>query len=204
MEHRISAHQLDQIYTLLQQRLSPRRVQHTLGAAQTAVRLAQRWGADPTEALVAALLHDIAKEHAHGDLECLIEKNSREITEDDRSHPGVWHAVAAEVIAREELGVTSPEIGLAIRIHPTGDAEMNLLEQIIFLSDYIEPTRVYNGVEELRRLAREDLNAAIDAAILHKTDYITRRGKTLHARSRRALESVHRRIRKKETLGKGE
>ena len=49
----------------------------------------------------------------------------------------------------------------AIRCHTTGKADMNLLEKIIYVADYMEPNRTIPGVEELRRLAFSDIDAAL-------------------------------------------
>ena len=38
---------------------------------------------------------------------------------------------------------------------------MNLLEKIIYMADYIEPNRDFEGVDKLRRLAYEDLDKAM-------------------------------------------
>ncbi len=193
MKEWITARRLDDLYDILNQRLSPKRVRHVLGVAETTVRLASLWGADLYEALVAALLHDIGKEEEREAQRARIERSSQGLNPEDRDFPGIWHAVSGEIIAREEFGVTSPPVLRAIRLHPTGDGEMSCLERIIFLSDYIEPTRTYDGVAELRRLARLDLEAAVDKAILKKTSSLLHQGKTLHARSRRALRAAEER-----------
>ena len=39
--------------------------------------------------------------------------------------------------------------------------DMSRLEKIIYLADYIEPTREFEGVEKLRELAYKDLDAAM-------------------------------------------
>ncbi len=44
--------------------------------------------------------------------------------------------------------------------HTTGRAHMSLVEKIIFLADAIEPGRNYPGVDEIRKLAYEDIDAA--------------------------------------------
>ena len=38
---------------------------------------------------------------------------------------------------------------------------MTLLEKIIYMADYIEPNRDFDGVDELRRLAYENLDEAM-------------------------------------------
>ena len=41
---------------------------------------------------------------------------------------------------------------------------MTLLEKIIFLADYIEPSRDFPGVDTIRKLAEKDLNQAVLSA----------------------------------------
>ena len=38
---------------------------------------------------------------------------------------------------------------------------MSKLDKVIFLADYIEPNRNFPGVDELRRLAQQDLDKAV-------------------------------------------
>ena len=38
---------------------------------------------------------------------------------------------------------------------------MTTLEKVIYMADYIEPTRAFEGVERLRKLAYEDLDRAM-------------------------------------------
>ena len=42
---------------------------------------------------------------------------------------------------------------------------MTLLEKIIYLADYIEPTRNFDGVEPLRKLCYEDIDAAMELGL---------------------------------------
>ena len=49
----------------------------------------------------------------------------------------------------------------AVACHTSGKGDMTLLEKIIYIADYIEPNRDFEGVEELRRLAYEDLDRAL-------------------------------------------
>ena len=70
------------------------------------------------------------------------------------------HAVPGAAAARRLFG-ESEAVCAAIRWHTTGRAGMTRLEKILYLADMIEPNRDYPGVENLRRLAREDLDAAV-------------------------------------------
>ena len=84
------------------------------------------------------------------------------------------HGVAGAVMATDRYGVTDPDILEAIRVHTTGKLSMSQLDKIIFLADYIEETRDFPGVDELRRLAFQDLDRAVlagyDNTIRHLLD----------------------------------
>ncbi len=45
----------------LENHVRPKRLKHSLGVAQTAVELAEKYGADPVKAEIAGLLHDCSK-----------------------------------------------------------------------------------------------------------------------------------------------
>ena len=63
--------------------------------------------------------------------------------------------------AKLEFSITDSEILEAIRVHTTGKVGMSKLDKVIFLADYIEPNRDFPGVDELRNVAKEDLNKAV-------------------------------------------
>ena len=78
----------------------------------------------------------------------------------ERRTPKLLHAKTGAAVARDLFGVPD-EIYEAIRWHTTGKPDMTLLEKVIYLADYIEPTRDFPGVEKLRELAYEDLDRAL-------------------------------------------
>ena len=70
----------------------------------------------------------------------------------------------------------SEEICSAIRWHTTGRPDMTLLEKIIYLADYIEPTRKFDGIAPLRSLAYEDLDGALALGLRMSLEEVRRRG----------------------------
>ena len=61
-----------------------------------------------------------------------------------------------------------------VEIRETGAEQMSTLEKIIFLADYIEVNRDFDGVDDLRQAARRDLDEAVllgyDSTIRHLLD----------------------------------
>ena len=146
----------EQSYPLLQ----PRRVAHVWGCEHEARRLAARWGADVLDAAEAGILHDITKKFSLSEQLLLSEKYGIINDTIEIGNPKLLHAKTGAAMSRDLFGVPA-HIESAIRWHTTGHEDMTLLEKIIYLADYIEPTRDFPGVEKLRALAYSDLDAAM-------------------------------------------
>ena len=124
------------------------------------MQLAKLWGEDPEKAAVAGILHDSTKNLSYDEQLILCDKYGIILDNAQRENPKLLHAITGAALAKDRFGV-SEEISQAIRWHTTGKPDMNTLEKIIYLADYIEPTRDFEGVERLRELAYEDLDAAL-------------------------------------------
>ncbi len=140
--------------------LKPKRVPHVAGCEAEARRLALRWGEDEELAAEAAILHDITKRLDLKQQLILCEKYDIIADTLEAKSEKLLHSKTGAALASEMFGV-SEQVANAIRWHTTGKADMTKLEKIIYLADYIEPTRDFEGVETLRRLAYEDLDKAL-------------------------------------------
>lgn len=140
--------------------LKPKRIPHVVGCESEAVKLAKRWGADEITAAEAGILHDITKKLLLPDQLILCEKYGIINDTFEEENVKLLHSKTGAAVARDLFNV-SDEVYEAIRWHTTGKPDMSLMEKIIYMADYIEPNRDFPGVEELRRLAYEDLDAAM-------------------------------------------
>ncbi len=158
--------------------LSADRVAHVAGVESTAVRLAAHWGEDPDRAAVAGILHDITKALKREKQLKLCEKYGIMLDNAERENPALLHARTGAELARELFGV-SDAVYDAIRWHTTGKPDMTVLEKIIYLADYTEPTRNFSGVEELRALCLEDLDRAMALGLKMSIEDLRERGKPI-------------------------
>lgn len=165
------------------QKLSPRRLEHTLRVADSAKELAGKYGADKTKAHTAALLHDIMKDTPPEEQLYLIEKSGIILTCIDRASPKIWHSIAGAAYLRGELGIADGDIYNAVYYHTTGRAGMSLLEKVIYIADYISTDRTYDGVEEMRTLAEESLEAAMIFALEFCIGKLARSRQVIHPNS---------------------
>ena len=147
----------------LQQALTPKRYLHTLGVAYLASSLAMCYGVNHRDALVAGLLHDCAKNIPEDELleQCL--NHNLDLSEYEKRIPGILHAPYGAYLAKEAYQITQEDILLAIRNHTLGRPDMSLLEQIVFLSDYLETERTQPTeppLDVIRKVAFENLDDA--------------------------------------------
>ena len=137
-----------------------KRVPHVIGCSETAARLARKYGADETDAKRAGILHDVTKALNAQEQLKLCDQYDMILNNFERLNPKLLHAKTGAVVAERVFG-ENPAVCDAIRWHTTGKADMTVLEKIIYLADYMEPNRSFEGVEELRRVTEQDLDEAV-------------------------------------------
>ncbi len=157
-----------------------KRITHVQGCEQEAVRLARHWGADPDKAARAAILHDCTKYLEMDEQLQLCAKYGIVLDELERRAVKLLHSKTGACVARHVFGADD-EICQAIFWHTTGKAGMALLDKILYMADYMEPNRDFPGVERLRKLAYEDLDAAVIAGCETSIQEMDERGLEVHA-----------------------
>ena len=169
--------------------IKPNRVNHVLGCRDTAVALARHWGADETDAARAGLLHDITKA-LDGPLQLTLCQEYGVVLDDfSRNHPKTLHARTGAMVAKRVFGENDAVVS-AVDSHTTGKAGMNLLEKIIYVADYMEPNRNFPGVDDLRKAAFENIDAALKMGLEMTIALLEREGKTISAESQKALADI--------------
>ena len=167
--------ELDWLWEQTKVYLSARRVPHVRGVWEQAVLLARRWGEDEYDAAEAGILHDITKNLSCEKQLKLCKKYGIMLSNAEKESPALLHAITGAAFARDKFGVPD-KIVSAIRWHTTGKPDMTRLEKIIYLADYTEPNRDFEGVEPLRALCFEDLDKAMALGLKMSLDEIRARG----------------------------
>lgn len=143
-------------------RLPEKRLAHTKEVVLMAIRLNAKLNLPYNKVFISALLHDIAKY-----------SDKKEIYYDNMliKEP-VAHAFLGAEIAKDELGIEDIEILNAIRYHTTGRANMSDLEKLIYLSDYIEETRSFDGVERVRNMSLKNFDEGFIQAVTNQMKFL--------------------------------
>lgn len=171
---------LNSIIHWLEKNISSKRYIHSINVSATAEKLAEFYGCNAQKARIAGLVHDCARElDVVQLLNCLVAEG----IEADAMTLGVkelLHGPAAVHICRKVFCIKDEEILSAVRYHTTGKENMSLLEKIVYLSDFIEPSRSFDGVEALRELAFGKLDEALLTAFNSSIKYIISKNEFIH------------------------
>lgn len=165
---------------LLQSKLNEKRYYHSLCVASEAKRLAEDLGADPDKMYLAGLLHDITKNTSDNEQLQLFNEFGIMLTAVEKASPQIWHAMSGALYVQKELKITDEEIISAIRYHTTGKAGMTLSQKIVYLADLTSADREYIDVDDIRKLAENDIDKAIFAVLKFTVNNMSSKGKPLH------------------------
>ena len=186
----------DKALSIVKEKLTNQRFTHTIGVTDTAIRLAQMYGADVKKAELAAIFHDVAKCMPIKELKKIMEENklSLELLEFNKE---LWHAPVGAFLTERDYGINDSEVLQAITYHTSGHEEMNLLDKVIYVADYIEPNRQFPGVEEARELANQDLDQALLYALKNTIKFLIEKEQTVYPLTVKTYNSILEQVKSK-------
>lgn len=156
--------------------------EHVLRVADEAARLASMHDVDRDAARIAALGHDILRNHSPGRLLQIAEEQGYAADAVDRMEPILLHGPLAVAILREQYKVLDAEVLGAVAAHTTARPGMTKLQKLIFIADKIEPHKMGGRPPVIRvgDLAESDLDAAMLAYLDYHVRLALDRGWPLH------------------------
>ncbi|MBQ8392693.1 MAG: bis(5'-nucleosyl)-tetraphosphatase (symmetrical) YqeK [Clostridia bacterium] len=149
---------IEEIRLLIKEMQGNKRYNHTLGVEEEAYRLGEIFIPSECERLaLAGLLHDITKKLTTEEHLELCDKYKIDVNKDIA--PKLLHAKTGCEFAKQKFGteIVDDQIYTAILYHTTGKSGMNIFESLIYLADYIEPTRTFGDCKKLRKYFYKNL-----------------------------------------------
>jgi nicotinate-nucleotide adenylyltransferase len=172
-----------QIFQFLRRTLTPERYRHVMGVTALAGELAGIHGVDPVRARLAGALHDVARCWDDDRLRRYAAQYRLKVLGIEfirRHQPLILHGFVGADLARRLFGVRDKEVLSAVAKHTLAAEKMSRLEKVVYLADHLSPDRKFTGVDELRRLAREDLDRAFLESLRNKMIFILMKNQPLH------------------------
>ena len=187
---------MKKIKKYLKKHLTKERYHHTVGVAYTAMSMAMKYNPQPDnnefmiKAEIAGLLNDSAKCMDNDKKIRICNKNQISYSKIEAENPYLLHGKVGAYIARKEFDILDEDILNAITWHTTGRPDMSLLEKIIFVADYIEPSR--RPIPELnliRQLAFTDIDQAVIKILENTLKYLNEKGNPIDDMTQKTYDS---------------
>lgn len=161
---------------------------HSISVALTAVSLAEIYGANKDDALVAGLLHDFSKCVPKDQILLECEKHGVLLSKEDEMADGCIHGFLGAKVCKDLFNIND-NVYNAIYFHTCGRPNMTMLEKIIYMSDFIEPLRRFRDiVSDIRKLTYENIDAAIIPASEMNLEFLRKHDKFIHTNTIKTLE----------------
>ncbi len=183
----------EQLRNEILSRVGEKRFKHILGTEKKCIRLAEIFGLPDTEAeqlSTAAVLHDITKNLSVNEHIELMSRLGKSIPKENLRGEKTLHALTGAYLARELYPeFTDDNVFDAIYCHTTGKANMKLFDKLLYLADYIEPTRTFDDCVRLREffyrnIGKEDKLSVLDETMILSFDMtikdLLETGRTIH------------------------
>lgn len=175
------------IKSAVKSNVSEKRYAHTIRVCEEAVQLARHYKVDEEKVMIAALFHDYCKDEPVQLLKDKVMQYDLPTSlfqyDDELLHGPV---AAKELIYK--FNINDQIIYDAIYYHTTGRPNMSFIEKVVFLADYIEPNRFFNGIDVVREAAYRNMDEAIALALYNSIHFLENKGVIVHPLSIDAYE----------------
>lgn len=179
----VSTMDMKDIIKKLNTQIDQKRIEHSINVMEVSESMARHYNVDIQKAKIAGILHDCGKNYVGDEARRYASKIQYKPDRIEMLQPKLLHGIIGRHLAMTMYNIEDDDILNAIRWHTTGRPAMSTLEKIIYIADYIEPLRTFNGIEQMRRLAYEDLDKCIVQCADSTIQYIMQKRILLHEKT---------------------
>jgi nicotinate-nucleotide adenylyltransferase len=160
------------VAALVEASLSRPRLAHSREVARLACELCVRFSLDEDKGYIAGIAHDLAREKDSAELLSLAGSDGMPVTDGEKAAPALLHGRAAAFLLERLTEYADPEVLQAMRDHVTGRGGMGPLSRVLFVADFLEPTRDFVSPEFRRRTTGLSLDEMVLAVLERKMYYV--------------------------------
>ncbi len=129
---------------------------------------------------IAGLLHDYAKIYSDEQLTSIALEQKIRLSPFEIECKPILHGFVAPYLIKRDFGISDKEIDYCIMSHTIGSQNMSAIDRILYISDKLEGTRNYSGIDDLRKISLENLDLCLLEVYKSNIIYVIMRNRTLH------------------------
>ncbi|MBN1697492.1 MAG: bis(5'-nucleosyl)-tetraphosphatase (symmetrical) YqeK [Spirochaetales bacterium] len=170
--------------------LSEKRRLHCTETGRLAHSLALRYGASGAKALLAGTAHDMAREMPAGEMVTCALRDGFPLRKWEKKHPVLVHGRAAAVILRDMIGIDEEDVLDAVRMHTFGGPDMGIIAKVVYIADYMEPTRNFLADDYRQALLEEDITRILLFVTEEKIRHVKKKGRKVIGMTKQLYRSL--------------
>lgn len=167
------------IFEYLKKKASLNRLKHSEGVAKLAWQLCGRFNVEPDKGIIAGIGHDIARELDENEIYYWAKQDGKPLLEWEIDRPEILHARAGVEILKKIINIEDEEILKAVKNHVVGEPGMQTLSKIIYIADFLEPSRNFLERDFRNKMIELDLDLMLLAVIEKTFKYLRKSGKSI-------------------------
>jgi len=172
--------------------LSRPRLSHSREVARLSCELCDRFHVDEEKGYIAGMCHDLGRELETSEILLLCENDGLPLSPWERQNLLLLHGRAGAAVLANDTGYSEPVTLDAIRDHITGRPGMGSLSKIVFVADYLEPTREFVSPEFRRRTLALSLDEMVLAVLERKLHHVRAQSREIAPAAQALLEELTR------------
>lgn len=170
--------------------LSSERFAHTLRVLNLAIDLGTFYKINLEDIFLSAIYHDYTKEWSNEALLAYMDAQGLLIDPVCIKAPHLLHGFVAANLCQSNGWINNNSVYDSIAYHTVGYENFDNLGKIIYISDALEPKRVYSGIDELRKVAYQDLDLAVTLVAKKTIDYLKQKDFLIHDYTYKMISSL--------------
>ena len=139
----------------------------------------------------SAILHDYGKIFGIEELRAIAVKEKLRISDFELNCGPILHSFMAPFLLKRDFQIKDSDVLNSVRIHTTGSVKMSITDKILYISDKIEETRDYEGLEKLRYLSLGDINLCLLEVYKSNIIYVIKGNNVLHPDTAKIWNYIH-------------
>ncbi|AEH50665.1 bis(5'-nucleosyl)-tetraphosphatase (symmetrical) YqeK [Pseudothermotoga thermarum] len=155
--------------------LTPSRYNHAMKCVEFGLKLAEIHKIDKQKVEISCLAHDLFRDFPPNILLKLASRYGIVINDYELVNPVLLHGKVAAKYLERRYQLRDEKLLLAVAYHTSGHKDFDEVGKILFLADSLEESRDYESVQELRKLAMEDLKEGLLKTLANKICYAIQR-----------------------------
>jgi len=161
--------------TLIKPRMKEKRWRHTCSVALLAKEIAKTNHLNETQAYIAGMFHDIAKEMPDDMALEIMEKHYPQYVNKPKA---IWHQWVSRYVCENDYFIDDEVVLKAIEDHTTGSTSMSPIGKCVYVADKLDPLRGYDSSKQIE-ICKENIHEGFRNSLIDFYEFSNKKNRDI-------------------------